>query len=175
MQSIFTDVGKQSLQDPSNSAVIPSFVGQMGCPITSTAWLSQSGEGHYALASPAGGIVIVTLPPHDTQGREHLTGAAVLLHSGSWLLLLCSFHCFVSGGVSILELKRSSMMQRLSGWMPSAIRGEHSPFDLVLSLAVRELEEDSFVFALCQDHKLRMWSLRVRMKERVLGHQPGCV
>lgn len=71
MQSIFTDVGKQSVQDPSNSAVIPSFVGQMGSPITSTAWLSQSGEGHYALASPAGGIVIVTLLPHDTQGREH--------------------------------------------------------------------------------------------------------
>lgn len=70
MQSIFTDVGKQSLQDPSNSAVVPSLVGQMGCPVTSTAWLSQSGEAHYALASPAGGIVIVVLPPHDTQGRE---------------------------------------------------------------------------------------------------------
>lgn len=62
----------------------------------------------------------------------------------------------------MLELKRSSMMQRLSGWMPSAIRGEQSPADLVLSLAVRELEEDSFIFALCQDHRLRMWSLRVR-------------
>lgn len=71
MQSIFTDVGKQSLQDPSNNAVVPGFVGQMGSPNTSTAWLSQSGEAHYALASPAGGIVIVTLPPHDTQGREH--------------------------------------------------------------------------------------------------------
>lgn len=55
-------------------------------------------------------------------------------------------------------------MQRLSGWMPTAIRGEHSPYDLVLSLAVRELEEDSFIFALCQDHKLRMWSLRVRIR-----------
>lgn len=63
--------------------------------------------------------------------------------------------------MSVLELKRSSVMQRLSGWMPTAIRGEHSPADLVLSLAVRELEEDSFIFALCQDHRLRMWSLRV--------------
>lgn len=53
-------------------------------------------------------------------------------------------------------------MQRLSGWMPTAIRGEQSPADLVLSLAVRELEEDSFIFALCQDHKLRMWSFKVR-------------
>lgn len=82
MQSVFTDVGKQSLQDPSSSAVIPSLVGQMGSPITSTAWLSQSGEGHYALASPAGGIVIVTLPPHDSPGRERLvdfTGLCGLL------------------------------------------------------------------------------------------------
>lgn len=62
----------------------------------------------------------------------------------------------------MLELKKNSMMSRLSGWMPTAIRGDQSPADLVLSLAVRELEEDSFIFALCQDHKLRMWSFRVR-------------
>lgn len=88
----------------------------------------------------------------------------------SWLLVMSvtiHLHLYndcvwVAGGVSVLELKRSSMMKRLSGWMPTAIRGEHSPADLVLSLAVRELEEDSFIFALCQDHKLRMWSFRVR-------------
>ncbi|TKS72889.1 Nuclear pore complex protein [Collichthys lucidus] len=141
MQSIFTDVGKLSLQEPSHSAVIPSSVGQTGSPSTSTAWLSQSGEAHYALASPAGGIMVVTLPPHTQALHEDLC---------------------LSGGVSVLELKRNSMMQRLSGWMPTAIRGDQSPSDLVLSLAVRELEEDSFIFALCQDHKLRMWSFRVR-------------
>ncbi|XP_047451481.1 nuclear pore complex protein Nup160 [Mugil cephalus] len=131
MQSIFTDVGKHSLQDPSHSTIIPSSAGQTGSPITSTAWLSFHGEAHFALASPAGGIMVVTLPPHDAQGS-----------------------------VSVLELKRSSMMTRLSGWMPSAIRGEQSPADLVLSLAVRELEEDTFIFALCQDHRLRMWSFK---------------
>ncbi|XP_051237157.1 nuclear pore complex protein Nup160 isoform X3 [Dicentrarchus labrax] len=148
MQSIFTDVGKLSLQDPSHSAIIPSSVGQTGSPSTSTAWLSQSGEAHYALGSPAGGIMVVTLAPHDTQG-----------------------------GVSVLELKRSSMMQRLSGWMPTAIRGEQSPADLVLSLAVRELEEDSFIFALCQDHKLRMWSFREQaclLEADMLDYMPAC-
>ncbi|XP_035521636.1 nuclear pore complex protein Nup160, partial [Morone saxatilis] len=148
MQSIFTDVGKLSLQDPSHSAIIPSSVGQTGSPSTSTAWLSQSGEAHYALASPAGGIMVVTLAPHDTQG-----------------------------GVSVLELKRSSMMQRLSGWMPTAIRGEQSPADLVLSLAVRELEEDSFIFALCQDYKLRMWSFREQaclLEADMLDYMPAC-
>uniref|UniRef100_A0A3Q4I347 Nucleoporin 160 n=1 Tax=Neolamprologus brichardi TaxID=32507 RepID=A0A3Q4I347_NEOBR len=131
MQSIFTDVGKLSLQDPAHSALIPSSAGTTASPGTSFAWLSYHGDAHFALASPAGGITVVTLPPPDSQGN-----------------------------VSVLELKRSSVMQRLSGWMPTAIRGEHSPADLVLSLAVRELEEDSFIFALCQDHRLRMWSLR---------------
>lgn len=74
MQSIFTDVGKLSLQDSSHSAIIPSSVGQTGSPTTSTAWLSQFGEVHYALASPAGGIMVVTLPPHDTPGKDHLPG-----------------------------------------------------------------------------------------------------
>lgn len=50
-------------------------------------------------------------------------------------------------------------MQRLSGWMPTAIRGDHGAADVVLSLAVREVENGSFLFALCQDHKLRMWSI----------------
>uniref|UniRef100_A0A3B4VQS1 Nucleoporin 160 n=1 Tax=Seriola dumerili TaxID=41447 RepID=A0A3B4VQS1_SERDU len=148
MQSVFTDVGKLSLQDPSHSAVIPSQVGHTGSPSTSAAWLSYQGEAHYALASPAGGIIVVTLPPHDSQG-----------------------------GVSVLELKRSSMMQRLSGWMPTAIRGEQSPPDLALSLAVRELEEDSFIFALCQDHRLRMWSLReqaCQLEADVLDYMPAC-
>ncbi|TMS01076.1 nuclear pore complex protein Nup160 [Larimichthys crocea] len=148
MQSIFTDVGKLSLQEPSHSAVIPSSVGQTGSPSTSTSWLSQSGEAHYALASPAGGIMVVTLPPHNTHG-----------------------------GVSVLELKRNSMMQRLSGWMPTAIRGDQSPSDLVLSLAVRELEEDSFIFALCQDHKLRMWSFREQaclLEADMLEYMPAC-
>ncbi|KAL0968663.1 hypothetical protein UPYG_G00269910 [Umbra pygmaea] len=148
MQSIFTDFGKLSLQDPAHSAVIPSSVGQTSGPSTSAAWLSHQGEAHFALASPAGGILVVTLPPHDTEGS-----------------------------VSILELKRSSVMQRLAGWMPTAIRGEQSPGDLALSLAVRDLEDDTFIFALCQDHKLRMWSYREQaclMEADMLEYMPAC-
>ncbi|XP_047189332.1 nuclear pore complex protein Nup160 isoform X2 [Scophthalmus maximus] len=148
MQSVFTDVGKLSLQDPSHSAVVPGSAGQTGSPSTSTAWLSQRGEAHYALASPAGGIMVLTLPPHDTQGS-----------------------------VSMVDLKRSSVMQRLSGWMPTAIRGEQSGADVALSLVVRELEEDSFIFALCQDHRLRMWSFREQaclLEVDVLEYMPSC-
>ncbi|KAK5615712.1 hypothetical protein CRENBAI_023015 [Crenichthys baileyi] len=130
MQSIFTDVMKLDLQDPTHFATIPGCMGQTAVPGAVAAWLSLHGDAHFALASPAGGITVVTLPPYDSQGS-----------------------------VSVVELKRSSMMSRLSGWMPTAIRGEQSPPDLVLSLAVREEEEDSLIFALCQDHRLRMWSL----------------
>ncbi|KAK0152332.1 Nuclear pore complex protein Nup160 [Merluccius polli] len=148
MQSVFTDVGKLSLQDPAHSAVIPTPAGQTTTPCASTAWLSRQGEAHYALTSPAGGILILTLPPNDTQG-----------------------------GMSMVELKRSTVMQRLAGWMPTAIRGEQLPGDLALCLAVRELEDDSFLFALCQDHKLRMWSLREQsclMEADMLEYMPAC-
>ncbi|XP_034021675.1 nuclear pore complex protein Nup160-like [Thalassophryne amazonica] len=133
MQSIFTDVGKLSLQDPAHSAIIPTMLGQTGSPNMAAAWLSQQGKAHFALASPCGGIAVVTLPPHDSHGS-----------------------------VSKVELKTSTVMQKLTGWMPTAIWGDQSPGDLALSVAVRELEEDAFIFALCQDHRLRMWSFTVR-------------
>ncbi|XP_035012837.1 nuclear pore complex protein Nup160 [Hippoglossus stenolepis] len=147
MQSVLTDVGKLSLQDPSHSATIPSSVVQMGSPSSCTAWLSHQGEAHYALASPAGGIMVVTLPPHDTPG-----------------------------GVSTVELKRSSVMRRLSGWMPTVMRGD-SRTEHVVSLIVRELEDDSFIFTLSQDHRLRMWSLTEQaclLEVDVLEYMPAC-
>ncbi|XP_017292270.1 nuclear pore complex protein Nup160 [Kryptolebias marmoratus] len=148
MQSIFTDVMKLDLQDPAHCAVIPGWAGHTASPGAATAWISFHGDAHFALASPAGGITVVTLPPHDAHGS-----------------------------VSVVELKRSSVMRRISGWMPTAIRGEQSPADLVLSLAVRELEEDSFIFALGQDHRLRMWSLTDQtclLEADMLEYMPAC-
>uniref|UniRef100_A0A3B3XRY5 Nucleoporin 160 n=1 Tax=Poecilia mexicana TaxID=48701 RepID=A0A3B3XRY5_9TELE len=148
MQSVFTDVMKLDLQDPAHCAVIPGWAGHTAIPGAVTAWLSFPGDAHFALAAPTGGITVVTLPPHNSQG-----------------------------GVSVVELKRSSMMRRISGWMPTAIRGEQSPADLVLSLAVREEEEDSLIFALCQDHRLRMWSLTEQtclLEADMLEYMPAC-
>ncbi|CAL1594807.1 unnamed protein product [Knipowitschia caucasica] len=131
MQSIFTDVGKLSLLEGPHSAPIPSSGNYS--PSSAVCWISHKGEALYGMASPTGGITVVTLPPHDGQGS-----------------------------LTVTELKRSSMMRRISGWMPSSIVGDQSS-ELVLSLAVRELEDDSFIFALCQDHKLRLWSLREQL------------
>ncbi|XP_030633341.1 nuclear pore complex protein Nup160 [Chanos chanos] len=130
MQSIFTDLGKLSLQDPSHSFVLSSLQGtQSGSPVTSATWLGHQGEAHFALASPSGSILVVTFPPHDSQGT-----------------------------VSVQELRQSSVIQRLTGWMPTAIRRDQSPSDLAVSLAVAKMEDDTFIFTLCQDHKLRVWS-----------------
>ncbi|XP_066505753.1 nuclear pore complex protein Nup160 isoform X2 [Hoplias malabaricus] len=100
-------------------------------PTASATWISPNGHAHFALAPPTGGITVVTLPPQEQEEP-----------------------------VSVLELKQSSVMQRLAGWMPSAIRGEQSPCDLAVSMAAWPLEDDTFVFALCHDHKLRVWSFK---------------
>ncbi|XP_053538114.1 nuclear pore complex protein Nup160 [Ictalurus punctatus] len=127
MQSVFTDVGKVCVQDAVHSFTL-SFTQS---PVTSSTWLSTHGHALFALATPTGGITIVTLPPCDQQGS-----------------------------LSVMELKQSSVMQRLAGWVPSAIRGDQSPCDLAVSLSVWPMEDDTFIFALCQDHKLRVWSYK---------------
>uniref|UniRef100_A0A8C0FXK2 Nucleoporin 160 n=1 Tax=Chelonoidis abingdonii TaxID=106734 RepID=A0A8C0FXK2_CHEAB len=135
MQSVFTDIGKVNFRDPSNYHMIPSIPGLASNSTASTAWLSSDGEALFALPSASGGIFVLKLPPHDGHGI-----------------------------VSVVELKQSSVMQRLlTGWMPTAIRGDQGPSDLPVSLSAHCLEHDAFLFALCQDHKLRMWSYKDQM------------
>uniref|UniRef100_A0A8C3L405 Nucleoporin 160 n=1 Tax=Chrysolophus pictus TaxID=9089 RepID=A0A8C3L405_CHRPC len=135
MQSIFTDIGKINFRDPSSYYLIPSVPGLAANSVASAAWLSSDGEALFALPSAAGGIFVIKLPPHD-----------------------------VPGVVSVVELKQSSVVQRfLTGWMPTAIRGDGGPSDVPISLAVHCLDHDAFLFALCQDHKLRMWSYKDQM------------
>uniref|UniRef100_A0A672U633 Nucleoporin 160 n=1 Tax=Strigops habroptila TaxID=2489341 RepID=A0A672U633_STRHB len=135
MQSVFTDIGKTNFRDPVNYCVIPNVPGLAANSVASAAWLSSEGEALFALPSAAGGIFVLKLPPHDAPGA-----------------------------VSVVELKQSSVVQRfLTGWMPTAIRGDCGPSDLPISLSVHCLDHDAFLFALCQDHKLRMWSYKDQM------------
>ncbi|XP_048463199.1 nuclear pore complex protein Nup160 isoform X2 [Rhincodon typus] len=112
--------------------MIPGIQGHSTNSTASATWLNSDGEALFALASWSGGILIIQLPEQDAAGNPVL-----------------------------LELKHSSVMQRLlTGWMPTAIRGDQGPSDLPVSLAVQLLEHDAFIFALCQDHKLRLWSFK---------------
>ncbi|NWY07888.1 NU160 protein, partial [Nothoprocta ornata] len=132
VQSVFTDIGKINFRDPSNYCLIPSVPGLAPNSVASAAWLSSDGEALFALPSATGGIFVLRLPPHDAPGTP-----------------------------SVVELKQSSVVQRfLTGWMPTAIRGDCGPSDLPVSLSVHCLDHDAFLFALCQDHKLRMWSYK---------------
>uniref|UniRef100_A0A8C5QNX6 Nucleoporin 160 n=1 Tax=Leptobrachium leishanense TaxID=445787 RepID=A0A8C5QNX6_9ANUR len=134
MQSIFTDIGKANFRDPSNSYVIPAVPGRAQSTTTSTAWISSFGEALFAFPSTTGSIFIIKMPPYNSDGA-----------------------------VTSVELKQSSVMQRLlTGWMPTSIR-DPGPGHLPVSLAVHCLEEDAFIFSLCQDHKLRMWSYKDQM------------
>lgn len=74
MQSVFTDFGKVCVQDAVHSFTL-SFA---QIPVTSSTWLSTHGHAHFALATPAGGISVVTLPPPDQEGK----------HDGLLILLL---------------------------------------------------------------------------------------
>uniref|UniRef100_A0A452TV45 Nucleoporin 160 n=1 Tax=Ursus maritimus TaxID=29073 RepID=A0A452TV45_URSMA len=135
MQSIFTDIGKVDFRDPCNSQLIPAVPGLSPNSTTSAAWLSNDGDALFALPSASGGIFVLKLPPYD-----------------------------IPGMVSVVELKQSSVMQRLLiGWMPTAIRGDQGLSDRPFALAVHCVEHDAFIFALCQDHKLRMWSYKDQM------------
>nr|XP_060628620.1 nuclear pore complex protein Nup160 [Anolis sagrei ordinatus] len=137
MQSIFTDIGKVHFRDPLNYCIIPTVPGLSAHSSASTAWLSSDGGALFALPSASGGIFVLQLPSYDVHGMA---------------------------SPSVLELKQSSVMQRLlTGWMPTAIRGDQGPSDLPVSMSVHCREHDTLLFALYQDHKLRMWSYKDQM------------
>ncbi|XP_053256350.1 nuclear pore complex protein Nup160 isoform X1 [Podarcis raffonei] len=137
VQSVFTDVGKVHLRDPFNYCVIPAIPGLSTHSTASAAWLTSDGGALFALPSASGGIFVLNLPPHNTHGMV---------------------------STLVVELKQSSVMQRLlTGWMPTAIRGDQGPSELPVSLSVHCREHDALLFALYQDHKLRMWSYKDQM------------
>nr|XP_034982154.1 nuclear pore complex protein Nup160 isoform X2 [Zootoca vivipara] len=137
VQSVFTDVGKVHLRDPFNYCVIPAIPGLSTHSTASAAWLTSDGGALFALPSASGGIFVLNLPPHNTHGMV---------------------------STLVVELKQSSVMQRLlTGWMPTAMRGDQGPSELPVSLSVHCREHDALLFALYQDHKLRMWSYKDQM------------
>ncbi|KAG9475798.1 hypothetical protein GDO78_003943 [Eleutherodactylus coqui] len=131
VQSIFTDVGKMNYSDPANSYVIPPLPGRSQSSTATAAWLSNEGETLFAFPSNSGGILVVKMPQYG-----------------------------VTGTVTTVELKQMSVRRLLTGFIPTAIRGDQDPAHLPVSLAVHCLENDAFIFALCQDHKLRLWSYK---------------
>ncbi|XP_038053213.1 nuclear pore complex protein Nup160-like isoform X2 [Patiria miniata] len=132
LPSIFADVSIASIRDTTNFHVI----GQGGSATyefqTSSSWLTSEGEAMFALATNAGSVVVVKLPPIGIQG-------IVTQH----------------------ELKQATVMQRLwTGLVPAAMRRGQESMESATSLTLHPLNYDLFAFCACKDHKLRMWSCK---------------
>ncbi|XP_078583967.1 nuclear pore complex protein Nup160-like isoform X2 [Branchiostoma floridae x Branchiostoma japonicum] len=130
--SVFADLSLAELRNEANFHLLnqsPSNYPHLGAT-----WLTNEGEALFAMATIGGSILLVKLPQYGIQ----------------------------AGIVTEHELRQASMMQRLwTGWVPSVIRGGQESSDATLDLCVHRqdsLGHDNFVFAVCRDHKLRMWS-----------------
>eukprot|EP00794_Sanderia_malayensis_P016776 gene16776-18471_t len=106
-----------------------------------------------------------TLPKacHTFQSHQNESGECLITlitNEGSLLLVtLPAFNKQVA--VQVHELKQTSMMKRLwTGLIPSAFRGENLPHDSVQSVTVEAAGESNYVFALCRDLKIRIWSCK---------------
>ncbi|XP_074660540.1 nuclear pore complex protein Nup160-like [Tubulanus polymorphus] len=82
------------------------------------------------------------------------------LATNSGSILLVRMPANPQDGVIQVELKESSMMQRLwTGLVPSVIRGsQETSSDVVLSMCLYPVGSDVLIFAVCKDHKIRIWS-----------------
>ncbi|XP_013393121.1 nuclear pore complex protein Nup160-like isoform X1 [Lingula anatina] len=130
--SIFTDASVVNLCEPSDCHSISPVSNVAYSLHAAGAWLTTEGEALFALATSTGSILFIKLPPKGIQG-------IVTQH----------------------ELKHASMMQRLwTGLVPAMIRGGPSEADMAESVCLHYLGQDVFIFAICRDHKLRMWSCK---------------
>lgn len=99
-------------------------------PHLAASHLTQNDEAVFALANAVGHILVVKL--------------------GN-----------VKGMVTVNPLKSGSYLGRLwgnLGGMLSSNRSTGEASETVVSLAVHPLYNDVYIFGLCKDHKIRMWS-----------------
>ncbi|KAK6972555.1 nuclear pore complex protein Nup160 [Biomphalaria glabrata] len=93
-------------------------------------------DGHviFSLSNNSGGILLVKMPPLG-----------------------------IAGVVIQQELSCSSVMKKLwNGLIPGAIRGNQPSGETAISLELVSLQGDVYLFTVCRDFKLRVWSTKTR-------------
>ncbi|XP_028408932.1 nuclear pore complex protein Nup160-like [Dendronephthya gigantea] len=99
-----------------------------------SAWLCHDGHCLFNLITNEGTTLLVKLPP--VNGEET---------------------------VEHYELKNAGVMQRLwSGLVPSRIRGDGVASDGVISAQINPISKETYIFTLCQDYKIRVWSCQTQ-------------
>lgn len=90
------------------------------------------GEALFALSSNEGSVLLIKMPPLN-----------------------------IKGIVQQFELSKSSMMQKLwTGLVPAAMRGSQGSLESVTGLVIQPFRGDTYIFAICRDHKIRIWSTK---------------
>ncbi|KAL7991905.1 hypothetical protein Chor_016161 [Crotalus horridus] len=182
MQSVFTDIGKLHFRDPLNYCVIPTVPGLSPNSTASAAWLTSDGGSLFALPSASGGIFVLNLPPYDAHDLNKLLKIVFLFFRDAFNFI-CGVetefsHAALAYGLdanchqaSILMISTINFLwcsrQRGDGCLHLNYKkmelGDQNPSDLPVSLSVHCREHDALLFALYQDHKLRMWSYKNQM------------
>lgn len=126
--SVFSEA---ALSTPREHCYVIPTAGTSPLPVNSASWLGSDDEAMFALANPAGNITLVKL--------------------GN-----------LNGIVTVHPLKSASYLGRLwgnIGGMLSSSRGggPAEGADAAMSLVIHPVHNDVYVFALCKDHKIRMW------------------
>ena len=123
-----------------NVHLLPN-AGTSPLPHTAATWLDTDEEAMFALANGAGNITLIKL------GNLKGIVTSNSLKSSSYLLgrLFGNFGNILSRGSS----GASSTSTGASGEGVSA--------EAAVSLAIHPIQSDVYVFALCRDHKIRMW------------------
>ncbi|XP_017877657.1 nuclear pore complex protein Nup160 homolog [Ceratina calcarata] len=80
---------------------------------------------------------------------------ALAYNSGTILLLKLDIK---TGLVHASELKQDSMVPRFLSGIATALRGRTSEAHVAMSLTIHNCENDTYLFALCREGNIRMWS-----------------
>ena len=136
--SIFIDASHSTPME--NVHLLPN-AGTSPLPHTSATWLDADDEAMFALANAAGNITLIKL------GNLKGIVTSNSLKSSSYLLgrLFGNFGSILS---------RGSSGGNASG---TGASGEGVSAEAAVSLAIHPIQSDVYVFALCRDHKIRMW------------------
>ncbi|XP_053384862.1 nuclear pore complex protein Nup160-like isoform X2 [Mercenaria mercenaria] len=132
LPSIFYDASIAKCMDARNSHMLNAG-GTITSHFTAAAsFYTQEGEALFALANSSGNIILVKMPPLDIQGI-----------------------------VQQFELCQTSVMQKLwTGLVPSMMRSGQEPAHTVCSLVIQAVRNEACIFAVCKDHRLRVWSCK---------------
>ena len=141
--SIFADASHSTPME--NVHLLPN-AGTTPLPHTAATWLDTDDEAMFALANSAGNITLIKL------GNLKGIVTSNSLKSSSYLLgrLWAPF-----GGM----LSRNSTGGSTSGIGTSGFGAANDGVsaEAAVSLAIHPIQSDVYVFALCRDHKIRMW------------------